>query len=55
MTQWQLGRRDEARATYDRAVALMNDTSPRYPVFVLLRDEARRVLAIESAPAAGNA
>jgi hypothetical protein len=33
-----------SRATYDRAVALMNDTSPRYPVFVLLRDEAARLL-----------
>ena len=26
------------------AVASMNDTSPRFPVFVLLRDEAGRVL-----------
>jgi tetratricopeptide (TPR) repeat protein len=44
MTLAQLGRVDEARATYDRAVARMNDSSPRYPAFVLLRDEAAELL-----------
>ena len=47
MTQWQLGRRDEARATYDRAAAEMDEISPRFPVFVLLRDEAARTLGVD--------
>ena len=47
LAQWQLGRSDDARATYDRGVALMDEISPRFPVFVLLRDEAARTLGID--------
>ena len=47
LVQWQLGRRDDARATYDRAVAQMDEISPRFPVFVLLRDEAAQALGID--------
>lgn len=47
MAQWQLGRREDARATYDRAAAKMDEVSPRFPIFVLLRDEAARTLGVE--------
>ena len=47
MAQSQLGRREDARAAYDRGVALMTEISPRFPVFVLLRNEAARTLGID--------
>jgi len=47
MAQWQLGRRKDARATYDRAAAQMDEISPRFPVFVLLRDETAQLLGIQ--------
>jgi tetratricopeptide (TPR) repeat protein len=47
LAQWKLGRREDARATYDLAAAEMNEISPRFPVFVLLQNEADRALGID--------
>jgi tetratricopeptide (TPR) repeat protein len=47
LAQWQTDRSREARATYDRAVTLMNEVAPRDPVYGLLRDEAARTLGID--------
>ena len=47
MDHWQLGRKQEARSYYDRAVAWMDEHSPRNPVLIPVREEASRLLGIE--------
>jgi tetratricopeptide (TPR) repeat protein len=44
MTEWNLDRQADARSTYDRAVARMNDTWPKSPDLVLLKKEAGRLI-----------
>ena len=46
MTESKLGRSADARRTYDRAVARMNETWPKSPDFVLLKKEAAKVLGM---------
>jgi len=47
MTEWKLGNRADARSHYNRGVARMDETYPRFPEFILFRDEAAEVLGIE--------
>ena len=47
MTEWQLGRKSEARDSYDRGVTRMNETYPRFPEYILLRGEAAELLGIQ--------
>jgi tetratricopeptide (TPR) repeat protein len=47
MTESKLGRNADARRTYDRAVARMNETWPRSPDYILLRREAAALLGIQ--------
>ncbi|UCF68561.1 MAG: tetratricopeptide repeat protein, partial [Acidobacteriota bacterium] len=49
MTSWQLGRREEARRYYDRAVARLEATFPWEPRNVMRRREAARLLGLEPA------
>jgi len=44
MTESKLGRQADARRTYDRAVARMNETWPKSPDLVMLKAEAVRLL-----------
>jgi tetratricopeptide (TPR) repeat protein len=47
MTEWKLGNESAARDTYDRALARMEATWPRYPEYLMLREEAADLLGIE--------
>jgi serine/threonine protein kinase/Flp pilus assembly protein TadD len=47
ITESKLGRNDDARGTYDRAVARMNETWPRSPESLLLQEEAAELLGIQ--------
>jgi len=47
MTEWKLGNRDEARSYHERAVARMNETYPRYPGYIMLKEEAAEVVGIK--------
>jgi hypothetical protein len=47
MIDSKLGRQADARRTYDRAVARMNETWPRSPDYVLLQQEAAELLGIQ--------
>jgi len=50
MTQWQLGKKEEARQCYDRAVAWMEKNKPKDDDLRHLRAEAAELLKIESQP-----
>ena len=47
MTQSALKEPTEARSTYDRAVERMNESAPKYPPYVALRDEAAELLGLQ--------
>ena len=47
MTEWKLGNRSEAREYYARAVARMEQTYPRFPEFILLKEETAELLGIQ--------
>jgi Flp pilus assembly protein TadD len=47
MTESKLGNRAEAHDYYDRGVARMNATYPRFPEYIMLRDEAAELIGIE--------
>jgi tetratricopeptide (TPR) repeat protein len=44
MAESKVGRQDDARRAYDRAVARMNETWPKSPELVLLKNEAGKVV-----------
>ena len=46
MTEWQLGRKSEARDYYDRSIARMNETYPRFAEYVLMQQEAAALLGV---------
>jgi hypothetical protein len=47
MTEFELGNSAEAQEYYDRAVARMNETYPRFPEYGFLRREAAELLGIQ--------
>jgi tetratricopeptide (TPR) repeat protein len=47
MTEFKLGNGADARGYYDRAVARMNETYPRFPEYRLLQKEAAELLGIQ--------
>ncbi len=49
MAKWQLGRKGEARASYDKAVAWIEKHNPDRKALQRLRAEAEEVLGIEEA------
>src|SRR5262249_1380376 len=54
MACWRLDRRDEARRHYDRAVAWMEDFSPRAFDLLLFRAEAAALLGLADAMPSGE-
>jgi Flp pilus assembly protein TadD len=47
MVESKLGNAAEARNLYDRGVARLHETYPRFPDYLMMRDEAAEALGIQ--------